>query len=409
LSALSSSKASTGFLRDRNLRPVSLGKVVVDYGTWKDDVKLFARRRPRTIRKEFEKCPLNKRAWPLQEKILAPAVVHFGRDQLIWECNTNHLYSETGAKEDWGGVVIRTSDMMGARYPLNLKNLWDCVVDEFTQRKLTLAKDRLPAVLGMASRLRQDGTRTGRYVAGLWENDLEFQLMWYATNSSETNYGDSAQPNLHISTWSWAHRNVQVYTSFRSGLTNVLTKTPRFFFENPEEERQSRDSKVTVPSCAIMLGGYVQKVGATAINVDSRPGRQLWTDTADWSGLPGTNSRWMFDHEPLPPTSFKCLRVLEDAQGSEWSTPSIEYLVLRETQAPDGRFGPSYDGALGKVYSRVGFLCLTAMPSDHYVQPYPSIYFENKKPLLIHGQWEEIVLMENRHVWCAAKRTFFPK
>jgi hypothetical protein len=32
-------------------------------------------------------APLNKRAWVAQERILAPRVLHFGRNQLFWECN----------------------------------------------------------------------------------------------------------------------------------------------------------------------------------------------------------------------------------------------------------------------------------------------------------------------------------
>jgi hypothetical protein len=32
-------------------------------------------------------APLNTRAWVVQERILAPRVLHFGRNQLFWECN----------------------------------------------------------------------------------------------------------------------------------------------------------------------------------------------------------------------------------------------------------------------------------------------------------------------------------
>lgn len=35
---------------------------------------------------EVNKAPLNNRSWVLQERVLAPRLLHFGRTQLIWEC-----------------------------------------------------------------------------------------------------------------------------------------------------------------------------------------------------------------------------------------------------------------------------------------------------------------------------------
>ena len=67
LSVLKSSKAIDGFLKERNFEPLSLGSAKVSYGTWRDSVTLFIRRIPRSLEKEFEYSPLNRRAWPLQE------------------------------------------------------------------------------------------------------------------------------------------------------------------------------------------------------------------------------------------------------------------------------------------------------------------------------------------------------
>jgi hypothetical protein len=35
----------------------------------------------------IEESPLCRRAWVLQERLLAPRNLHFGHDQLFWECN----------------------------------------------------------------------------------------------------------------------------------------------------------------------------------------------------------------------------------------------------------------------------------------------------------------------------------
>lgn len=36
----------------------------------------------------FEQAPLNCRSWVLQERLLSPRVLHFDKDQLVWECDS---------------------------------------------------------------------------------------------------------------------------------------------------------------------------------------------------------------------------------------------------------------------------------------------------------------------------------
>ena len=38
-------------------------------------------------------APLNQRAWVVQEQLLAPRVLHFGKTQLFWECNETVSFS----------------------------------------------------------------------------------------------------------------------------------------------------------------------------------------------------------------------------------------------------------------------------------------------------------------------------
>ena len=44
---------------------------VIDHNFWKEEV---------------HNAPLNRRGWVLQERLLCPRVLHFGRQQLLWEC-----------------------------------------------------------------------------------------------------------------------------------------------------------------------------------------------------------------------------------------------------------------------------------------------------------------------------------
>jgi hypothetical protein len=388
LSALSSSKASEGFLRERYFKPLALGNARVSYGTWWDSVTLFIRRRPRSLRDEFTFSPLNQRAWPLQEKILAPAVLHYGRDQVIWECNTDHLSAETGEITSESEMVIRISDMVGADSSLGIRTLWECIVEEFTRRKLTYAKDRLLAICGMASKLREDGTYSGRYVAGLWESDLESQLMWRATDITRTTSFEPVQPNLQIPTWSWAHRNLPVETVLWNQPTSALSNTAKFFFKDYDEEKKSQSGN-TVGNCAVTMCGFVQKVSEKAISLDGRPLKRPSGDTI-FFGLPGHNSKWWFDQEPLAPGPYYCLRVLDAAQStlhSDFELPSIiYYLVLRKADTTEIT-------EVKSLYVRVGVLTLNEVSDENLAHPYPDVFCKNGKPLLTDGEWEDVVLI----------------
>ena len=216
-----------------------------------------------------------------------------------------------------------TSPDTGTIWSTERVDLWDEIVDEFTSRKLTFPSDRLSAILGMASRLRQDCTRNGRYVAGLWEAHLNFELLWRVAYPPQTNYGVSVQPNLHISTWSWAHRNSKVYTYRRLGATSSLVVPPKFILDGIDQDLQSQESLMTVPSCKISLDGYLQKVGSTAVQVDSIPEREIMTATVHYPGLPGESSSWNFDHEPLAPGPYYCLRMTEDATGGRMRSMTV--------------------------------------------------------------------------------------
>lgn len=51
--------------------------------TWTTLTCLF----PDFLSTDFDTEPLNQRAWVVQERLLAPRVLHFCATQLIWECN----------------------------------------------------------------------------------------------------------------------------------------------------------------------------------------------------------------------------------------------------------------------------------------------------------------------------------
>lgn len=394
ISALSSSTASEKFCKERDFKPLALGTAKVSYGSWQDYTTLFLRKIPLSLQEEFELSSLNTRGWPLQEKILAPAVLHYGRDQVIWECNTNHLNSETGETVKDSELVIRLSDMRGPEGIFGIRPLWGCILEEYTKRKLTYEKDRFVAISGIASKLREDGTYRGRYVAGLWERDLESQLLWHTTDLSRTTSFQSVQSNPMFPTWSWAYRNLPIDTMLVSEPTSALSVAAKFRFNNKSEKRRSRLGNM-VCFCAIALNGFIQRVSEKAIFHDSRPVRSLNGNTR-YPGLPGNDSRWVFDQEPLAPGPYYCLRLLETAPNNHFESSHenerddtdavIYYLVLRKAKA-------TTISELQDPYVRVGVLMLYEVPPENFTRPYPDVLCKNGKPLLTDGKWMDVALI----------------
>jgi hypothetical protein len=53
---------------------------------------------------------------------------------------------------------------------------WRKMVGEYTERKLTIGTDRLPAFAGAAKEMQ--GYLGQKYLAGLWEDSFVFDLLW---------------------------------------------------------------------------------------------------------------------------------------------------------------------------------------------------------------------------------------
>jgi hypothetical protein len=102
--------------------------------------------------------PLWQRAWVVQERALASRILHFGAEQLYWECRTLVAH-EDGSRYSHaadsplgpgcGGVLT------GRRQLEKVWHTWYLLVEKFSRRALTKESDRLPALGGLASRFAQ--------------------------------------------------------------------------------------------------------------------------------------------------------------------------------------------------------------------------------------------------------------
>jgi hypothetical protein len=198
-------------------------------------------RDPNPISSVLPQNPLNKRGWTVQERELAPRVVHYSKDTIRWECCElaatlefpcgDRLSFDGGRLFDGGsdarppqfGVPINDSKPLTTITKQRLA--WFELVERYTARSLTKQSDILPAFSGLA---RSIASKTSdRYVAGLWESYFAHCLLW-ASDVGDTGELKHTRPTDYLApTWSWASiRGPVKYLSWINGYWYTFNASP---------------------------------------------------------------------------------------------------------------------------------------------------------------------------------------
>ena len=217
LQASGTSSSDQGFLNDRKPR---LPPAALKYETRGGEIsQVFVREKWLPKKRSIE--PLDERAWTFQEALLSRRLLTYGSAQISAECKV--CFSSEGgtqlkeretflglpkpAREAKRGQLIpeRIPEDMAVKY--QRYGTWADITEAFSARKLTFAKDKLPALSGLASFLSP--TRPGdTYLAGLWRNDMPQNLLW-SRNGQVTRAKDQRAPS-----WSWACLDGVIYPSW---------------------------------------------------------------------------------------------------------------------------------------------------------------------------------------------------
>ncbi|ORY17342.1 heterokaryon incompatibility protein-domain-containing protein, partial [Clohesyomyces aquaticus] len=116
--------------------------------------------------------PLLSRAWTFQELLLSPRVLYFCAQQVI--------------------LSVPGSDASKLRLE------WQDLVQAYSRRKLTFARDRLPAIAAIAERM-QDRRTNDRFLAGLWEQTILHDLVWRSKSKAVKPKNNT----IYLPIWSW--------------------------------------------------------------------------------------------------------------------------------------------------------------------------------------------------------------
>jgi hypothetical protein len=152
---------------------------------------------------ELEASRWITRGWILQERLLSRRIVHFGKRQIYWECQTafcnedgtpsepDSFHSQSVGLLKQKFLEDLTVDDFLARFRLGTVQIhdpWAELVEHYSTRNLTYGTDKLRAISGIAEALKRRFSLK-RFHHGLWTDYLSQQLAWYAKGSLKRRQG----------------------------------------------------------------------------------------------------------------------------------------------------------------------------------------------------------------------------
>ncbi|KAK3377275.1 heterokaryon incompatibility protein-domain-containing protein, partial [Lasiosphaeria ovina] len=177
--------------------------------------------------------PVNARAWVLQERLLAPRVLHFGEREVFWECRKLKAPEEEESdEEESDGEESDEEEDEGKNDKENVEegaddvengneegqdeskatvkdggkgqdegelDAWSAIVERYSEAKLSYPSDKLVALSALAEQVALAYPSSGRYLAGLWEAPLISQLPWKMRCHNNARAAHYRAPS-----WSWA-------------------------------------------------------------------------------------------------------------------------------------------------------------------------------------------------------------
>ncbi|KAJ9616433.1 hypothetical protein H2200_000151 [Cladophialophora chaetospira] len=223
--------------------------------------------------------PLHARGWVLQERLLSPRTIHFGQEQIFWECRCQMACEAypTGIPEQfknrrtrawrqadqmldphrertsqWSlmGFLSRFSLTKPKHNPAQLSQIygiWSNIVEAYMECKLSYDDDKLVAISGIAQKVA--GVTGERYLAGLWENSLLGPgLLWYvlgrrqADGTSSIGFAPEGHRGYRAPSWSWASLEARVIWNWPVSCEEVLIDIIKTDIREPEGSKLGRVS-----------------------------------------------------------------------------------------------------------------------------------------------------------------------
>jgi hypothetical protein len=251
-----------------------------------------------------EHSVLTTRGWVLQESLLSPRTLHFGSEQMFWECPNMRLAEGDFSPLTTKSPVTNDVDLGASKQLFNVNVLgnrgqaevvglagqqqacdlwyqrWYRIVANYSERNLGYPSDIFPALSGLAQTV---GTLTGdEYMAGLFRRDACRGLLWSPTDKA---MASRAHP-YRAPSWSWASIMGPVEFAIRPNQYTLIL----------ELIAEHNLTVVNVSLCSLHEAGRSKGVyGAltsAALEVEG-----FWRDGVSWEKVEKSNkddTRWDF-------------------------------------------------------------------------------------------------------------------
>jgi hypothetical protein len=156
------------------------------------------------LRHDIMSHPVDDRGWVLQEVLLSSRILEFGNHCLAYSC----LESFTCECGECIRSTMRLREVFTSQVEeTQPTSVWHGLVKNYTKRQLTVARDKLPAIAGLAAYLKSRGSPDNAYIAGLWTDTYVPDLSWHRDGWWEYHV---SRMQTDGPSWSWVSADREV-------------------------------------------------------------------------------------------------------------------------------------------------------------------------------------------------------
>lgn len=289
--------------------------------------------------------PLRERGWCFQEHVLSRRVLHFGYDEMFFECRESACCEcgtfpdnvptsmDRNAYKEFHEALSRIDEQ-------SINHFWMLFVQEYSHRKFSNPADRLPAISGLAKSVQDKFGLS--YLAGHWMGeDLLNSLAWSGSGTSRKRHEFYRTPS-----WSWASLD----GSFAIGKQDSCLVLPGTEVLKASTKLSSGDPTGSV------FGGYLRVKGVFLdVAVDSKPNWCAVERNSKCISISRDHS-YEFDQEALD-GRVVCWYIGE-SQEQPWNRCNRYYevtlIILRRRD--------------DQLYERIGSASISSQSKDEFME-----------------------------------------
>ncbi|EPE36412.1 hypothetical protein GLAREA_05750 [Glarea lozoyensis ATCC 20868] len=232
---------------------------------------------------ECSNARINTRAWVLQERLLSPRLLHFGANQVLWECREKdaaEIYPN-GLPRDFvsplrpfKSIFHGSSSESLTQGSLAGYEIWITIVQAYTACKLTFPSDKVVALSAIAKVMAN--ILDDEYVVGMWRRYLERELLWGLIDKPMASDEDiqTGSESYRSPSWSWMATNKRV----RPGRVDVEPEDMLIEVEDLKLSYSMHSNAGLVPGGWLRLRGMLKTLKLLRNPDNSEPGRpaNIW-------------------------------------------------------------------------------------------------------------------------------------